>query len=42
MPTFRNTGTRRGISLKYLRQLSDLEENTIIAVRNLNDDIYSL
>ncbi|KAL5339396.1 hypothetical protein BJX70DRAFT_364167 [Aspergillus crustosus] len=43
MPTYLITGTRRGIGLEYVRQLSPSAGNTIVAVvRNLNGDISSL
>lgn len=43
MPTFLITGTRRGIGLEYVRQLSVSVENTVVAVvRNLNDNLESL
>lgn len=43
MPTFLITGTRRGIGLEYVRQLSISAENTIVAVvRNLDDNLDSL
>ncbi|KAL4880647.1 hypothetical protein BJY04DRAFT_191148 [Aspergillus karnatakaensis] len=43
MPTYLITGTRRGIGLEYVRQLSTNSENTIVAVvRNLSDDLTSL
>lgn len=43
MPTFLITGTRRGIGLEYVRQLSVSEDNTIVAVvRDLNGDLETL
>lgn len=43
MPTFLITGTRRGIGLEYVRQLSVSAENTIVAVvRSLSDNLENL
>lgn len=43
MPTILITGTRRGIGLEYVRQLSVSAENTLVAVvRNLDGDLASL